>query len=761
MVITLDSIKEDIEAFADDTNDAIIERATSTVVFVRNGKEIQFKIVKGDGAITNVEYNGETLPYKQFLSRNIANLSVLAERLISKRKSVEAFINSPAKLDSIESNEPVNGKALDLLSLECRNNSGFNSKVIFITADAGHGKTALLREFQFVQAKKYIEGKSDYIFWHVDLQGRQLLRLSEALMGDLGDLRITGLWIQSIIRLVKHGKLVIGIDGFDELAAEQGSNDALGALALLLNQMGNNGTLVAASRRTFFNTDDYLKRSRLVQGKIENFCTFNQINLNDWTKKEAISYLESKGIPNPDKVYISTLTSLGNQKEHPILTRPFLLSQLANALLSYEITADEFIGGMNNPHDPNKGVNSIIEALVKREVADKWKSKETGVPYLDERQHFQLLSVVAEEMWKSQVEKLKLDYIQTITVLLLDDWKIKDKARQQQIFEMVKMHALLVIPNDGDNTSRSFEHPEFKDFFTAYSLELLIINSLKTNQEAALASFLSITQISDSLALYTFANTELENGDVQNILDIFSILIKNEWRPTYLQNNVGTLIPYLIHNYDLDKELYFDGKVVYSSLIFENKNLKRTNIENGTFLNTSFRGAVFEKVKFTKCEFNEVVIDFNVDLSSTEIIDCKVNGLKVCYKNDDFHLEYSPELILKTLKNCGAKIIDTSTPIVFPEETKEYEIDKAVFRLLRAMQRTTFISKNSVENRLKSVKREILDEIIPLMVKYDILQERKDKGDVWMLRTSYQDLSHAQKQSGSSNLHRFWNELHS
>lgn len=759
MVITFDTIREDVEAFADDIGESMVDRASSMVMFVRNGKDIQFKVLKDDSAITHIEFEGERVPYKQFLSRNIANLDLLAERLISKRKGVEAFINSPAKLDSIDRGNE-SGKALDLLTNECHNSNGFNSKVVFITADAGHGKTALLREFQFVQAKKYIERKSDFIFWHIDLQGRQLLRLSEALMGDLGELRIPGLWMQSIIRLVKHGKLVIGIDGFDELAAEQGSNDALGALALLLNQMGNNGTLIAASRRTFFNTDDYLKRSKLVQGKVENFCTFNQIHLKDWSKDEAIEYLSHKKVNNPEDVYNSACLNLGGQENHPILTRPFLLSQLATALVNYNISTEEFIGGMSNPHDPNKGVNSIIEALVNREVTDKWKSKDTGQPYLNKSQHIQLLSVVAEEMWKSQVEKLSLDYIQTITVLLLEEWQISDKVRQQQIFEMVKMHALLIIPNDGDNNSRSFEHPEFKDYFTAQSLEDLVTDALRVGQANRLGSFLSVAQISDSLALYTFANTKLENKDVSMVLDILSELVKKEWRPTYLQNNVGTLIPYLINNFDLNNKLIFDAKVVFSSLIFENKVLRNFTISNGTFINTSFRGTIFSNIVISNSELNEVVFDYNVNLSTTTILDCTFNGLKIYYNEEDFHLEYVPELIQRSLKSFGAEVIDSRLPISFPEEIKEHEIDKSVYRFLRAMHRTTFISKHSIETRLKSDKREILDTIIPTMVKYGILEERKEKGQVWMLRASYQDLSLAQNEKGESDIHKFWKEIH-
>ena len=84
-------------------------------------------------------------------------------------------------------------------------------------------------------------------------------------MGDLADLRLSGLWMPAVIRLMRRGALVVGVDGFDELAAEQGGADALGALASLVSQLGGHGAVVAASRRTFFDTDDYLRRGGLVR----------------------------------------------------------------------------------------------------------------------------------------------------------------------------------------------------------------------------------------------------------------------------------------------------------------------------------------------------------------------------------------------------------------------------------------------------------------------------------------------------------------
>ena len=760
MITTFETIKEDISAFADDTEEMVIDRRKGLVLFTRGGKDYEFKVIVDEGSIRNIEYLDKVIPYTKFLTKHLADLDTLAERLVSKRPGVQAFVNGPAMLDSMDSKESIDGNALDLLMKECDDANRLSSKIVFITADAGHGKTALLRQFQHIQAKRYLNNESDFVFWHVDLLGRQLVRISEALMGDLGDLRITGLWMQSIIRLIRHGKLVVGIDGFDELAAEQGSNDALSALSLLMSELENSGTLIAASRRTFFDTEDYLKRSRLIEGTVSQLCIFNQINLENWTRVEAIKYMNNKKVINAERTYDECFVLLGSQIQHPILTRPFLLHKLTSALGEYGAKPEDFIGGMSDAHDPRKGVNSIIEAFVKREVEEKWISPDTGEPYLNHEQHIQVLSTVAEEMWRGQTDRLKLDLIETLLVLLLEDWVINDKTRVVQIFDMVKMHAFLVTPFDGDSKYRSFEHPEFKDYFTAISLERIIIKAFKLGGKKGLSKFLSIAPISDSLALYTFANSTLENPDVPNLLSLFEEIVEEEWRPTHLQTNVGTLLPFIVKDYDLEERLRFEGKVVYSSLIFENKSIQNLTIAKGTFVNSSFANSSFNNVRFEKCEFNELCINSETNFEGTVFIDCNFNGLKVQNNGDEYMMEYSPVKILNELSNRGVEVVDNELRLSFEEEKQEVSrYSKAVYRLIRTMRRTTFISRHNVDVKLHSDKHAIFNTIIPLMLKYQLLEEPKN--NYWMLKCSYEEIARREFEEGDTNVHLFWKELNS
>lgn len=755
MILDFEVIIEDIKAFADDVSDVVVDRPEGSILFTRNGKDYMIKIIKKGNHIEYVDYDGSIILYKTFLSKHLAKLDSLAERISTKRLGIQAFIDGPATLDSVEKREKF-GNALEMLKKECHRRNEYTTKVIFITADAGHGKTALLRQYQSIQASEYLNGKTNQLFWHIDLQGRQLLRLSEAFMGDLGELRVSGLWMSSIIRLMKHGLLVIGIDGFDELAAEQGNNEALSALALLVKNLENKGTIVAASRRTFFDTEDYLKRSKLIKGKLNEGCLFHQITLKDWGEQEVSLYAQNREIENPKDFYEEILNLLGRQSHHPFLTRPFLISKLVDAIKKYNISAPEFIGGMSNPQDPNRGVNSIIEAFLKREVEEKWKERETGDPYLNQEQHIIMLSAIAETMWTSHAEKIKLDVIQTITSLLLDDWGI-DVSRGIQVFDMMKMHALLTPPDDNTDY-RSFEHPEFKDYFTAMWLKKLLSDSLKSRKTKEIVRFLSIAQISDRLALYTFSNTELDNNEVQPLIELLESLVVREWKPTFLSINIGTMIPFILNEYDLDSVVEIKAKIIYSSLIFENKKFANFIIHKGSFLNISFKNSTFKNVQFIDCEMNEIQFNENSKFINCKFTDCNIIGIRKENDSKKEFIEYSPHGITNKLKEIGIEQINTVLQKDF-SNMKPHKYSGAIHKLLRAMRKTTFINENNIINWFKREKGIILNDIIPLMVKHKILDSLKGKDKVWVLRSSYQNVSVAEYKEDNSNTHKFWEEL--
>ena len=667
---SVDEFRGEIASFADDETEVIVQ-SDGRLLFVRNGQDVECRIFESSEGTELVELDGATLPYRKFLSHTLGRLDVLAQRLLAKRPRPQFFIDGGARLDTV-AGTPQQSTAMELLDRACTDVPSFSSRVLFVTADAGHGKTVLLREYQFRQARRFLDGQSSFLFWHVDLQGRQLLRLSEALMGDLGDLRLAGLWMSSIVTLLRVKALVIGIDGFDELAAEQGTTDALGALALLLNEMNSRGVIVAASRRTFFDTDDYLKRTKLLQQGVASQCEFDQLRLLDWNRDDTVGYLsaveaEGRTFIEPQAAYDDLLAELGGRPDHPMLSRPFLVTHIAKALLRYELTPREFIGPMQ---DPMEGVASVVKAFISREVEQKWKDHTTGEPYLSTEQHTKLLAVVAEEMWTAQRARLSVETIELLASTLMDDWGTPADRRRQTI-DMIKMHVLLTIPENGPGDTRSFDHPEFRDYFLAQSL-VEYLGPMNEGASLALTRLLSVAQLPDSVARFAAGMYGEDTAAIENLLGVLSRLVADEWRPTFLQTNVGTIVPYLLGKSDGHRRLVFDAKVVYPSLVFEDLKITNVELSKGALLHASLRGVNWSGVTLRDCDLVETIFDRRATYHGVMLIGCRLGGIAVVDGDEQVEHEYAPARMIASLKKLGISVSEAPSDATAPDTLAEF-----------------------------------------------------------------------------------------
>jgi hypothetical protein len=754
----LDDIRADLSSFADDDEEVVVDLSGESML-IRGGQEITFRFVLGDDSAVSVEYEGERFPYRTFLARHLARLDVLAERLLTKREPVASYVDGEARLVSAMSASET-GRAYDLLRATCTNPAPFTARVLFITADAGQGKTALLRQYQHEQAESYLDGAGGPLFWHVDLQGRQLLRLSEALMGDLGDLRVSGLWMPAVLTLLRHRALVLAIDGFDELAAEQGGADALGALALLVQRLGNQGTIVAASRRTFFDTDDYIARARLFSRSGGGDCQFDQLTLSSWTETEGLLYLssvreEGQGFRDPDTTYADIVAELGS-KDHPMLTRPFLLAQVARALLRFHLTPQDFIRGMD---DRNQAVGSVIEKFVEREVSDKWKHKETGEPFLTAEQHLQLLGDVAEEMFRAQRSSLDVETVETLATLRFDEWNI-DPLLRQQVLEMVRMHVLLTPSADDGFRQRSFDHEEFRDWFTGYSLNERLVR-LAYGESNMAQDLLSAAQLPDATARHACSLIERSPETVDPILSGVVDLVRRELRPSYLQINAGTLIPYLIDHVEQPERIIVDARAVYSSLVLERTRLRGVTFRDATFVNASFVGVEWEDVVFDSCHLGEPTFDKSAHYENVILQNCHLDGVRVV-DGDEETREFSPDRIALVLGGLGVSLGAAEASAPTADAVLDGDARRVAKRLLNIFRRTTILTDEVIKRRLSRDVRLAEDTVIPVMVRHGVLEERVWKGRgakrIWGLAKLLDEVERADGNPGAS-LSAFWDEI--
>ncbi len=768
MNITREKIIRDLQAFADEPDS--VEVSQNLASFKRFGKDIIFElVVNREKEGLHVIFNDQEMSYKQFFSREIAKLDIFANKIIESRSRsnnnyYEPFVDGKANLFTFENSfDGEEGDSLELLMKECYGILPTSTKVTFITADAGYGKTFLLKEFQYKQAKKFIDRKSNFLFWHVDMQGRQLVRLDEAIMRDLGELRIPGIYMSSVYYLIRNNLLVLSIDGFDELAAETGNTEALGALTNLVNQLKGRGIIIAASRRTFFDYNDYVKKIRILPKSLgeNNDCVFNELKLNNWSKKENLKYLKDALFFNdrkdkPEYIYEDIFKLVGKKEKHAFLSIPFLFSRIIKGIIRYKNTPKEFLGKINS----EGGVKNIIENFIKREVSDKWITKD-GIPHLNKKQHFELLTSIAEDMWIQQKEALAMEDILLNTRILCEQWKITDTKRQDAIMRMIKMHALLVHYGN-DAQMRKFDHPEYKNYFIANRF-VKILEKLIEKPESSLHRLkllLDNSQLPDTVGLYICNILKRNEDNIKNIIQILIKIISEEWTPSMLHVNIGTIFPFIINGFEPKETIIFgdtfENRISFSSLVFENKNIKNIEFHKANFTNIFFKNTKFKNVKFINCIFSDIKIDDESNnFNNVFIENSEISSVSKYSNGEEIEKGFAPIRIYEILKKFNIKYLD----IEKDEINIKKEISNAkklTYKFLNSFRRTSILYSENLENKFNLDFIKIKEMIIPLMLEHDILKESR-KG--WRLLHKIDDILKADNYNKTDKFEKFWCEI--
>lgn len=753
----------EIASFADDANDVLRDHG-GRIVFERLNQVYTITLSERENGAVFVDDGKDTLPYRNFLQK-LAGLDTFAHKLVLKHDKEDFYYVDPEAIQ-INMNGRKECSAKIALGEECEKNKAFGTTICFITADAGHGKTILLKEYEKEQANSFMKGCTDKLFWHIDLHGRSLVRLNEVLMYELGELRINGLYYNTIITLIKHGLIVLGIDGFDELSAEIGGDKALGSLSKLVLDLDGAGTIIAASRRAFFNTQDYINNSKLTGAISEGAeCEFDEIKIKNWGRKQCLEFLSYfYSIQESQNQYKCFVSLLSNGEKHPIIARPFLFTKIVIDSYKEKKKPSDYISVGKYNAD---GIHNVLSAFVHREVI-KWADvdRTTGQPLLSFEQHMQFLAEVAKEMWSEKKDWLNQETIQFLLAVLLESWEI-DASRVPQIAEMTRFHALLIVSEKGDDC-RCFDHVEFKNYFLAFALKREL-GEITDQSVRRFESLLVDAQLPDSVAYYL--STFIPQEKKRSLIDFIIQAGKDDWGLTYLRQNLGTILPFLLNELHNDQVIHITKKLAFSSLVFENKSImnisfkeclfSRVSLNHTRLANISFDNCTFTDIRLYKNannEFSNVVINSSCTISKVSIVDAD---------SEEEYAEYSPNNINYLLHREGITYKNEAVQDVNPTRNELFR--KQVKRFLNKFVKYSIqYEKNFSEpDYLKGISATtILEEIIPLLEKFLIVEEVKNKNTsflssrAWILKGYDIEDVFSGEEDKKSVLYPFWQEVY-
>jgi hypothetical protein len=724
MEMTPEEIKEiraDIAAFADNEENVLLDKGT--VVFERDRTIFECRLSEPTAGHIDIEYNDTKMPYFKFLAEELGRLPVLAHAIQQKRPDVNPYVDTKATLvDGLGKVIHEHASGLETLRGICAEQIPGETRLVFLTGDAGEGKTALLRRLARKCASEYTQNKSSWFLLHIDTQGRSFVRLEEAVAGELGQLRISGLFYSGVIRLIRRGLLAIAIDGFDELLAEVGSGEAYSGLGGFLRQLNGSGVVVAAARSAYFEGENYTAQSKLLSSLSEVQVTIDQMRLEKWNKEETVSFFESfvdsdgYSITNPSGLYDELEELLG--PTHVILHRPFLVQQVAKMLAPPSASPRDLIGDIGQ--DLQRVVPNVIRAFLKREVEEKWRDP-SGQPYLTLEQHVHLLAAVAEEMWIQAKNGLPVEMVQLVAETVVDYYGISPSKRVQ-VLERVKAHAFLPTGGARRTNERAFDHEEFWHYFLAANLAQL----LKTKERASLYRFLDRRSLPAIAAKWATVIGGWTPDEARGLVAMLNEMCISELRSGYMKQNSGLIAGELARLAVTD--------MTFDSMYFEGEVLRASHLSRAEFTRCVFNDLVLVDCEWTDCTFSECdVAGTTVRNTRLEncIFDerCTVVGVLQGGDLDQGFRTYVRESCERILASCGAQfpkssLFPTREPIPPVPDDRRHALEK----FLRIFERNTGAVESVIQLKLGQRLRVFEREVLPILRKHEVIRETTYRG---------------------------------
>jgi len=708
------TFRSTLTAFADSPAEVDLSRGR-LLVQVRD-ELLEATLTNRSGALFVVEADNEYLA-EQWLIKRIARLPLLADRILAHTTPERYFVTpSGLLLDQLDESpldeeHRVEDAGKTVLQILSRRAAGVAS-VIYLTSDAGEGKTTLISHLARTQAELYRAKERDWLLVPVSLGGRTFLRFDDVIVGALVNrFRFPMLYYEAFIELVKMGAVVPAFDGFEEMFVEGAAGDAISALGTLVNTLKSSGTLLIAARKAYFEYKSLQAQTRLFDSLGNQSVCFARLALERWKHSQFIEYAQKRDVPNAQEIYDDVASKLG--EDHPLLTRAVLVSRLLDVATE--------VGGRTDllrriESDPNDYFRQFVGAIISREAREKWLDKkgELAQPLISEAEHYELLSSVALEMWSNATESLRGDVLGFVAEVFADS-KRKDKVVSYQIIERLKQHALLV---QAEGNQFAFDHQEFYYFFLGEALGAMFVASDKPGIRHAFRHAMLPALSVDVAVRYAIRN----GVSAEAVVEIVNEICAGEPRTSFVSENLGGIVSRLL---DYAKS----GHVIVRHASFPPQSLigrryRDVEFEDCYFQNTSLAGTALARCRFNRCEFEGLALASDTVLDDVVLHDS--NCRSVTPRNSETAV-FDPRQVMLILEQAGFRVTSTERRPIEQAFTIDNEI-VLIQRMLRAFMRSTGVNESIFQKRLGAQASFFFRELLPILLDARIVEEEPYRG---------------------------------
>ena len=581
------------------------------------------------------------VPYRAFLaSAYMADLSRLAEFIPKTIPPLENYIPTRAtRLDEDESDPHCSPQdhTHRLIPELVRSLPFGSTRMILVQGAPGSGKTMALQRMVSQRAQHYLDGEVPSLFFYIDVQGRALSRLDDAMARDLQDLR-SKFSYTAVPPLVRNGLLVPVIDGFDELLGSGGYDEAFSSLAAFISQLEGHGAVVASARSTFFDYNAFRQNAeRYAHDGLLNYDV-RSVGIEPWDDVAADALVAKTSGDDEIVAEFRHLRATLDDSNRALLRKPFYVSQVAKLLAS------------GDGIDSQKAIlDTLVNKYLEREHS-KLLDKD-GQPLLQLSAHRRLLVALAEEMWWLETRQLDLGTVRAIVELEMEALNVpQDTARQ--VVARIPTYAFLTTSDGG--RLLQFEHEMFYGYFLAAVLKEGMEGEPLELRRFLTRSLLDETVVDQIVDLYG-DDVDAYTKAAIRVCDILGMGLGDG----VARQNGGRFVARAV------KECGGLGTGTrLSNLYFEQDDFGDATLESPRFRHCHFNGVNFTRLRMRTPCFHECTIQMpkisiertRFEKASADLVDM-VTGIEIVSLEEgggaDPRRQYAPDQIRAVLVQLG------------------------------------------------------------------------------------------------------------
>ncbi len=729
----IDQFIDVVQKFAANPHDVDYDKATLTADIRNEIIELTFR--KKQGQLYCLE-NEREYSAPEWIMQRLGLLETLARQILDHIPQDDLLIPVASTfVSSLESKNSSPEYVVDDTLTELRNflsnehmPAGMTN-VVYLTSDAGEGKTSLLEALARSQARAYLDRKTDWLLLPVWLGGRSFIRLDDIIIGTLANrLRFPFYYYESVIELIKLEAIVLGLDGFEEMfIINPQTGDAVSSLGTLVSKLNSNGRLLVAARSAYYNYRTRSQAQFFQAINRENYVTFAEVQIKRWTEDHFYQLAQKATLsPEDEARRLYNTVSKALKPEHPLLTRAILARKLIETYKDKDETDRTRLIQRLSSATSGTYFQEFVNALLEREVHEKWidRAGEAAKPLLLVEEHHAILAAIAEEMWVNSVEALNRDLIELVTELTVSELLHKTPLIVEQAKNRITAHALLRLIKG--TKAYTFDHEEFKNFFLGCKIASLL--SSEDLDRYKIRNFFRLKTFPSFAVEVCAAQLPRTETFAQNLGEALSQIAKTTLRASYVRQNVGSILMRVASNPDRPQKPMHIHHAHFNASSLEAVKLTKVKFEACIFEQTGLAEASFQSVQFEKCEF--LHLEINASLKGVQLDQQSLPRSISVSDGVGEKYYYAPQDIIAILQKYGITVLGEPEKQTHQIQEEDTEIILA-HRIFRYFQRSTALNENVLRTKFGKEWPRVDKDVLPFLLEANILlpDDYKGRGD--------------------------------